>query len=105
MESYKLEKYKVQFIEMMKDVRGFPDKSSAKKVYKEKLKHYLGELKDKFGQEFVDKIANPNNIKEGKKEKLPTILVKCEFCEALVGEGKKMKHHLKKRHQIISSHV
>ncbi len=53
----RLNNIRIEYTELLKTVKSFPDNSPAKRVYKEKIHEYLSDVKNRFGQEVIDKIC------------------------------------------------
>lgn len=89
----RIEQIKIEYIGLLKNIKSFPDNSSQKQRAKKELGKYLESVRDRFGQEIVDKVAG----KIEPKPQEPTVLIICTICNVEVNV-KNMSHHIKKRH-------
>lgn len=64
MDKIKLNNIKISYVELLKDVKAFPNFSPAKKRADLKVREYLKYVRDTYGQETVDKVAGVPNKKK-----------------------------------------
>lgn len=92
----RLEQIKIQYKDFLRDMRSFPSESLQKRKVKKEMHEYLKSVRDRFGQEVVDKVCDVYGQTKP-KEKLLTI---CPICKASILE-KNLKKHASKRHTLL----